>query len=93
LYYLRQLRTARRSEDIEALKRHDLCPLDKRKMGGEVNGKMLGLQGSRGDCVFRLRSTGLHVTFNYDFRRNDTRYEGLLRQLHRKEDAGLGSPA
>jgi hypothetical protein len=58
-----------------------------------VNGKMLGLQGSRRDLMFRLRSAGLHVAFNYDLRRNDTLYEGLLRQLHRKEDAGLGSPA
>ena len=62
------------------------------KIGGEVNGKMFGLQGSCRDHVFRLRSTGLHVAFNYDLRRKDTLYEGLLRQLHRKEDAGLGSP-
>ena len=63
------------------------------KIGGEVNGKMLGLQGSRRDLMFRLRPTGLHVAFNYDFRRKDTIHEGLLRQLHRKEDARLGSSA
>jgi hypothetical protein len=62
-------------------------------IGGEVNGKMLGLQGSRRDFMFRLRSTGLYVAFNYDLRRNNTLYEGLLWQLHCKEDAGLGSPA
>ena len=63
------------------------------KIGGEVNGKMFGLQGPRHNRVFRLRSTGLHVAFNYPLRRKDALYEGLLRQLHRKEDAGLGSSA
>jgi hypothetical protein len=63
------------------------------KIGGEVNGKMFGLQGSRGDFMFRLRATGLHVAFYYDFRRINTGHEGLLRQLHSQEDARLGGKA
>ena len=58
----------------------------------ELNGEMLGLQGSRGDFMHRLRTTGLHVAFYYDLRREDALDEGILRQLHRKKDASLGRP-
>jgi hypothetical protein len=84
---------ARPSDDIERLDEAGPVSVGQEKIGGEVNGKMLGLQGSRRDFMLRLRSKGLHVAFNYNLRRKNTFYEGLLRQLHRKEDAGLGSPS
>jgi len=59
-------------------------------IGGEVNGKMFGLQGTRGIHVRRVWNTGVHVPLHNDIRRYNPVDEILLRQLHRKEDARLG---
>ena len=52
---------------------------------------MFSVQGTRGGDVRRVRCGCVYVTFYYNLRRKQQGNEDLLRQLHGKADATLGS--